>query len=74
MKSDRIYLIDMLGAAQNIHIFVDEMTPEAFANDLRTVRAVAFELLLEELTGEPHERRIVSLKPHLVVRASSLAG
>jgi uncharacterized protein with HEPN domain len=45
MKSDRVYLYDMLAAAQNMHMFVDEMTPEAFANDIRTVRAVAFELL-----------------------------
>ncbi|MGN8552040.1 UNVERIFIED_CONTAM: LacI family transcriptional regulator [Microbacterium sp. SLM126] len=36
--------------------------------------AVAFDLLLEELTGELPERRTVSLKPHLVVRASSFAG
>jgi LacI family transcriptional regulator len=33
--------------------------------------AVAFELLLEELSGDPHQRRMVSLEPHLVVRASS---
>jgi|SRR5690606_35313563 len=45
MKSDRVYLFDMLAAAQNIHIFVDEMTAESFANDIRTVSAVAFELL-----------------------------
>lgn len=45
MKSDRVYLFDMLAAAQNIHAFINEMTPETFANDIRTVRAVAFELL-----------------------------
>jgi uncharacterized protein with HEPN domain len=45
MKSDRIYLIDMLAAAQNIRAFVDALSSEAFANDVRTVRAVAFELL-----------------------------
>jgi len=33
--------------------------------------AVAFGLLLEELSGEPHQHRMVSLEPHLVVRASS---
>jgi LacI family transcriptional regulator len=36
--------------------------------------AVAFELLLQELSGESHEHRMVSLKPHLVVRASSDAS
>ena len=36
--------------------------------------AVAFELLLQELSSEPHEHRMVSLKPHLVVRASSDAS
>lgn len=45
MKSDRVYLFDMLAAAQNIAMFMDALTPEAFANDIRTVRAVAFELL-----------------------------
>ena len=45
MKSDRVYLFDMLAAAQHIHTFTDGMTPETFANDIRTVRAVAFELL-----------------------------
>jgi LacI family transcriptional regulator len=36
--------------------------------------AVAFELLREELSGESTEHRVVSLKPHLVVRASSAAA
>lgn len=45
MKNDRIFLFDMHAAAHNIKGFLGDMTPEAFANDIRTVRAVAFEIL-----------------------------
>jgi uncharacterized protein with HEPN domain len=45
MKTDRIYLVDMQAAAQNARAFIDGMSAEAFSNDARTVRAVAFELL-----------------------------
>lgn len=45
MKSDRVYLFDMLTAAQNIALFSEGMTPESFVENLCAVRSVAFELM-----------------------------